>query len=177
MSSLKDQLLNAGLVNKKQVQQAKKQKHKQKQTGQTTVDQEARQRAEQAKAAKVAKDRELNLQRKQAAEHKAIAAQIKQLIESNQVHCNDGEVAYNFTDGTKIKRLHLDDLLITQLSRGLLAIVKLGEGYALVPAKVADRIAQRDEAIILVRHDPSAEEQVDEDDPYADYQIPDDLMW
>ncbi|MEH6650435.1 MAG: DUF2058 domain-containing protein [Motiliproteus sp.] len=177
MSSLKDQLLSAGLVNKKQVQQAKKQKHKQKQTGQATDEQQARQRVEQAKADKVAHDRELNLQRKQAAEQKAITAQIKQLIESNQVQCNDGEVVYNFTDGTKIKRLHLNDLLITQLSRGLLAIVKLGEGYALVPGKVAERIAQRDESIILVRHDPSAEAEVDEDDPYADYQIPDDLMW
>lgn len=177
MSSLKDQLLNAGLVNKKQVQQAKKQKHKQKQTGQSTVDQEARQRVEQAKADKVARDRDLNLQRKQAAEQKAIVAQIKQLIESNQVHCNDGEVAYNFTDGSKIKRLHLTDLLITQLSRGLLAIVKLNDSYALVPAKVAARIAQRDDSIVLVLHDPSAETETDEDDPYADYQIPDDLMW
>ncbi len=177
MSSLKDQLLNAGLVNKKQVQQAKKQKHKQKQTGQSTADQEARQRAEQAKADKIAKDRELNLQRKLAAEQKAIAAQIKQLIESNQVHCSDGEVAYNFTDGSKIKRLHLTELLITQLSRGLLAIVRLDQGYALVPAKVAERIAQRDASIVLVHHDPSVEAETDEDDPYADYQIPDDLMW
>ncbi|MEH6470026.1 MAG: DUF2058 domain-containing protein [Halopseudomonas sp.] len=175
MSSLKDQLLNAGLVNKKQVQQAKKQKHQQKQKGQVTADQEARARAEQAKSEKIERDRELNRQRQAAAEEKAIVAQIRQLIDTNQVRSDGGEVAYNFTDGSKIKRLYLTDLLIQQLSKGLLAIVKQDEAYTLVPNKVAERIAQRDESIVLVRHTQA--EETDEDDPYADYQIPDDLMW
>ncbi len=177
MSSLKDQLLNAGLVNKKQLQQAKKQKHQQKQQGQTIADQETRQRVELAKAEKIARDRALNQQRKQAAEQKAIVAQIRQLIETNQVRCDNGEVAYNFTDGTKIKRLHLTEPLVNELSRGLLAIVKQDDSYTLVPKKVAERIAQRDASIVLVCHSPDAKADQDEDDPYADYQIPDDLMW
>jgi len=175
MSSLKDQLLNAGLVNKKQVQQAKKQKHQQKQSGQITAGQEARTRAEQAKAEKISRDRELNKQRQAVAEEKAIVAQIRQLIDANQVSRNNGEEAYNFTDGTKIKRLYLTDLLINQLSKGQLAIVKQDDDYKLVPNKVAERIAQRNPSIVLVRHTPTAE--IDEEDPYADFQIPDDLMW
>lgn len=175
MSSLKDQLLNAGLVNKKQVQQAKKQKHQQKQSGQVTADQEARAHAEQIKAEKIARDRELNKQRQAAAEEKAIIAQIRQLIDTNQVSNDRGEVAYNFTDGTKIKRLYLTELLINQLSAGQLAIVKQDEGYRLVPSKVAARIAQRDPGIVLVLH--TQVEESDADDPYADFQIPDDLMW
>tara|TARA_R110001583_G_scaffold655_1_gene5967 strand:+ start:51 stop:578 length:528 start_codon:yes stop_codon:yes gene_type:complete len=175
MSSLKDQLLNAGLVNKKQVQQAKKQKHQQKQSGQVTADQEARARTEQIKAEKIARDRDLNRQRQAAAEEKAIIAQIRQLIETNQVGRDNGEVAYNFTDGSKIKRLYLTELLINQLSNGMLAIVKQDEGYALVPGKVAERIAQRDPGMVLVRHTPT--QKTDEEDPYADFQIPDDLMW
>ncbi len=82
MSSLKDQLLNAGLVNKKQLQQAKKQKHQQKQTGQVTADQEARVHAEQVKVEKIARDRDLNRQRQAAAGEKAIIAQIRQLIDA-----------------------------------------------------------------------------------------------
>ena len=174
--SLKDQLLQAGLVSKKQAQQAGKQQHNKRKKGQTTEAQQAKQQAEQARAEKAERDRELNRQRQQAAEQKAIVAQIRQLIESNQVECNDGEEAYNFTDGSKIKRLYLNELLIGQLSRGQLAIVKLDDSYRLVPAKVAERIAQRDESIVLVRHDRSADVE-DEDDPYADYKIPDDLMW
>jgi uncharacterized protein YaiL (DUF2058 family) len=177
MSSLKDQLLNAGLVNKKQVQQAKKKKHQQKQSGDVTEDQQARAHAEQIKAEKIARDRELNKQRQAAAEEKAIVSQIRQLIDTNQVSRDNGEVAYNFTDGTTIKRLYLTELLINQLSKGLLAIVKQDNDYRLVPIKIAERIAERDPAIVLVCHTPAEKDAMEEEDPYADFQIPDDLMW
>jgi uncharacterized protein len=58
----------------------------------------------------------------------------------------------------------------------VLAVVKLGEGYELVPRIVADKIAQRDEGAVVVANIKSAQ-QVEEDDPYKDYVIPDDLMW
>ena len=58
----------------------------------------------------------------------------------------------------------------------MIAISKLGEEYELVPANIAEKIAQRDASVILVHNQPGAD-QVDEDDPYADYPIPDDLMW
>ncbi len=46
-----------------------------------------------------------------------------------------------------------------------------------MPAGVAEKIRQRDESVILLLNTRSAAEQVEEDDPYADFQIPDDLMW
>ncbi|ENC42616.1 hypothetical protein ECP02999175_0366 [Escherichia coli P0299917.5] len=48
--------------------------------------------------------------------------------------------------------------------------------YAIIPASVADKIAQRDASSIVLHSALSAEEQ-DEDDPYADFKVPDDLMW
>ncbi|MBD4641712.1 DUF2058 family protein, partial [Xanthomonas citri pv. citri] len=45
-----------------------------------------------------------------------------------------------------------------------------------IPAVVADKIAQRDADSIVLNSALSQEEQ-DEDDPYADFKIPDDLMW
>ena len=60
--------------------------------------------------------------------------------------------------------------------RGILAVVKLGEGYELVPRVVADKIAQRAENAVIVANTKAAQ-QADEDDPYKDYVIPDDLMW
>ena len=48
--------------------------------------------------------------------------------------------------------------------------------YAIIPASVADKIAQRDESSIVLNNALSQEAQ-DEDDPYADFKIPDDLMW
>jgi len=40
-----------------------------------------------------------------------------------------------------------------QLSRGLLAIAKLGNSYEVVPAKVARQIASRDQEALIVFHE------------------------
>ena len=48
--------------------------------------------------------------------------------------------------------------------------------FTFFPASVADKIAQRDASSIVLHSALSAEEQ-DEDDPYADFKVPDDLMW
>ncbi len=178
MASLQDQLLKAGIVNEKKAKQAKKDKRKkdkQSHKGQVFVN-EAREQAEKTRAEQSARDKEMNRQREAAAEEKAIAAQIKQLIEVNRIDRRDGDMAYQFSDGKKIKKMYVSTLLHNQLSRGLIAIVVLREQYELVPAAVADKIKQRDETIILVQNQPSKDE-ADEDDYYADFKIPDDLMW
>ncbi|MCW8884851.1 MAG: DUF2058 domain-containing protein [Motiliproteus sp.] len=175
-NSLHDQLLKAGLVDKKKAQASKKQKHKQRTQGKgITEAEQAKLDAQKAREEKAARDRELNRQRKEDADRKAIKAQIRQLIEMNRISNRDGEVAYNFTDQRKIKRIYITDALVDQLSRGHLAIVSLNEQYELVPTKVADKIRQRDESVIVQYIEPSAQD--DEDDPYAEYKIPDDLMW
>ncbi|WP_145600468.1 DUF2058 family protein, partial [Yersinia frederiksenii] len=48
--------------------------------------------------------------------------------------------------------------------------------YAIIPASVADKIAQRDANSIVLNSALSQKEQ-DEEDPYADFKVPDDLMW
>lgn len=178
MASLQEQLLKAGVVDEKKAKKIKKEKRKQaKQTpkGQVLVN-ESKEQAKQALTEKTIRDREANRQRQEAADLKAIAAQIKQLIEVNRINRRDGEIAYQFTDGKKIKKVYVTALLQEQLSKGLIAITKLNDKYELVPAVIADKIKQRDENIILLQN-TSTKEEVDEDDPYADYQIPDDLMW
>ena len=178
MSNLQDQLLKAGLVSGKKAKQIKKEKTRktkaERKSSQPVVD-ENKEQALQAMKDKAERDRELNAQRNAEAEKKAIAAQIKQLIHVNKVHCS-GDLTFNFTDGSKVKKLYVSDKLQNELSRGLLAIVSAGQGYELVPGKVADKIAQRDEQAVVFRAEMSQTEK-DEDDPYADYEIPDDLMW
>lgn len=178
-NSLQDQLLKAGLINKKQAQSAKKTKHKQKikvAPGQLSDADIAKQEAAKQREAKAEKDRQLNLQRQQAAEEKALQAQIRQIIEMNRLTDTDGDVAYNFTDDRKIKRLHVTEALWDGLSRGQLAIAKLDDNYLLIPAQAAEKIKQRNSDAIIQLNERQAEE-TDEDDPYAAYQIPDDLMW
>jgi len=41
---------------------------------------------------------------------------------------------------------------------------------------VAEKIKQRDPVSVILC-EPGTQQQVDENDPYTDYKIPDDLMW
>jgi len=177
MVSLADQLLKAGLVDKKKATQAHQQKVKQKKeerrSGVESVD-EAREAALELQRKNAERAREHNAQRDAAAQQKAIAAQIAQLVQQNRQGKGNGDIAYNFTHGTKIERIHVSAQVQQHLQAGRLAIVCLGGAFELVPAVIADKIAERD-ASLVVRAKKA--QQVDEDDPYAAYQIPDDLMW
>lgn len=182
MSSLQDQLLNAGLVDAKQVKKVSKEKRKAAKAAKhnkNAVD-EAQLERERQRAEKARRDTELNRQRDEQLQRKAIAAQIQQLIQTHKQprHTAGEEQQYNFTDGKLIKKLRVDPTVNRQLINGQLAIAKTVEGrYELVPRVVAEKIRQRDESSILVLNESSSQQAVEDDDPYRDYQIPDDLMW
>lgn len=179
-NSLFDQLNKSGLIDKSRAQKSKHNRYKSKKQkskkGAANRPDEATVLANKIHAEKVERDRQLNQQRKKEAEKNAITAQIKQLIETNSVKDYDGDIAYNFTDANIIKRIYVSEKIRGHLAAGRLAIAKLGEGYELVPTPVADKIKQRDE-LCIITNDHSAEMVRDEEDPYADYKIPDDLMW
>jgi uncharacterized protein YaiL (DUF2058 family) len=61
------------------------------------------------------------------------------------------------------------------LAAGRLAIVCLGGNTELVPKLIADKIAERDASLVVRVQKASTE--LDADDPYAAYKVPDDLMW
>ena len=179
-NSLFDQLKKTGLVDKNKAKkvkhsQYKSQKQKSK-TGSGDQQNEAKLLAQKAQAEKVERDRQLNQRKKQEAEQKAIAAQIKQLIETNRVEDREGDIVYNFTDAKVVKRLHVSEQVYKHLMSGRLAIVKLNDNYELLPAPVAEKIKQRDSQCII-SCDHAVEPAQEDDDSYADYKIPDDLMW
>ncbi|KXF80693.1 DUF2058 domain-containing protein [Enterovibrio coralii] len=169
--TLQEQMLQAGLIDKKKMKKAGKSSKKSR-----TLAKEAKQAVEEKRNAQLAQDQELNRQKKEEADKKAIAAQVKQLIEMNKIDRKDGDIGYNFTDGTLVKKIYVDKTTQDQLVNGRLAIARYMDGYAVVPGVVADKIAQRDEESIVLNN-TVAEQEMDEDDPYADFKIPDDLMW
>lgn len=186
--SLKDQLLKAGLIDQSKASKAEREQRKQdhqktakakkkaQKSGEAIVD-EAKLLADQARQEQAERSRELNRQQREQAEHKAIQAQIRQLIDMNRIDRKRGDIAYQFADGNTIKKVYLTTKLQDQLAYGVIALVRFGDGYELVPKQVAEKIAQRDAACILVQNTGSSQPAAVEDDPYADYQIPDDLMW
>ena len=178
-SSLQDQLLQAGLATEKQAKQPKagkgpKQQQKKGQRGPELSD--SAKAAQQAMAEKAERDRELNERRKQKAERKALRAQVKQLIDDNRLHRGEAELGYHFEDNGKVRKLYVTPGQQQQLARGQLDIVRFDGCYDLVPAEVARRIAERDAACVIPRRQEEAR-TADPDDPYAAYQVPDDLMW
>lgn len=178
MASLQDQLLKAGIIDQKKAKAIKKEKTKQARQqpkGKPIVD-ESKEAAQKALAAKTARDREINRQKEAEAMAKAVRAQIVQLVTMNRIDRQNGDVAYQFSDERKIKKIYVTPRLQQQLIAGIVAIVRFGDGYELVPAGVADKICQRDDSVVVL-HNTRSTAATDEDDPYAQYQIPDDLMW
>lgn len=176
--SLQDQLLGAGLVDTKKAKaigKAKRKQAKQVPKGHQQED-DVKQAVKQAQVDKAERARQLNLKRQQEAETKAIAAQIKQLINTNKIPRGRGDIEYSFSHGPTIKKFLVDDKLQHQLVRGHVAIVCQGDSYEVVPTPVADKVAQRDASLVVLQNEKPSD-QIDDDDPYADFPIPDDLMW
>jgi uncharacterized protein YaiL (DUF2058 family) len=176
--SLRDQLLKAGLVNQKQAKQAGKEKQKEQRLvhkGQAQADDSQKRAAQEAMAEKARRDQELNRQQQEKVEQKARAAQVKQLIEVSRLPKLTTEDYYNFVDDKKVKRISVNALMRNKLSSGSLAIVHHGGSYEVIPREAALKIQERDPRRIVLLNTPT--EAPDADDPYAAYQVPDDLMW
>lgn len=175
-----EQLLKAGLVTKQQVQKAKKDKHKKNKQNRSkknpAAPDEAELKAQQAAKEKAERDRELNRRKEEQTRKKAISAQINQLITDNRIdRPDDCDVVYNFEHKDKIKRIYINNDLKQQIVQGKLGIARIDGRYELVPKPVAEKIRQRNENRIVLFDD--IKQDIDENDPYADYQIPDDLTW
>ena len=185
MVSLQEQLLKAGLVDKKKVQKVNqdmsKQKKIERRTGTESVN-ESREAALEAQRKNAERARELNAQRDAAAAEKAVKAQIAQLVQQNRQPragggkgAGKGDIAYNFTHGSKIERIYVSEQVQQHLVAGRLVIVFLAGNYELVPKIIGEKIAERDPASVIQVKQTAT--QVAEDDPYADFKIPDDFTW
>ena len=176
-----EQLLKAGLVTKKQVQKVKqdknrKRKQMQQHSKKEKVVDENRLKAQQAVEEKARRDRELNKKKEDQARQKAISIEINQLIENNCLNRDETcEVVYNFEHNKKVKRIYVNAEMKQQIVKGKLGIARIEGRYELVAKTIAEKIQQRNEKRVVIFSDDQA--IVNENDPYADHQIPDDLMW
>jgi uncharacterized protein YaiL (DUF2058 family) len=178
MVSLQEQLLKAGLVDKKKVKVANQEKTKQqkieRRTGVQNVN-ETKEAVLEAQRQQAERARALNAQRDAEAAKKAVAAQIAQMVQQNRQDKGKGDIAYNFTLGARIERIYVSEKVRGHLVAGRLAIVAHNGGFELVPRVIADKIAERaPESVVRVN---KVEAAADEDDPYKDFKIPDDFDW
>ena len=180
--SLKEQLLAAGLVKQKQVHQVDLEKRKQARQQPAPPRAKpapltpAQLEAQKAQAEKAARDRELNRQRQADRERRAVIVQLEQIIDGQRLPTKDGETPFRFVVKGKIKKIYVTAEQHAALVKGTLGVVRFREGLAVVTRETATRVAARDARTLLVLRDGS-EPDILEDPDYADYKVPDDLMW
>lgn len=186
-NSLQDQLLKAGLVNSQQLKQTKTEKRKENRQshGHSQAQSESRQRVQAEAAEKARRDRELNLKRQEELRRREEENSIRQLIHAHRLSRAGGEIAFNFQDGGRLRRLYLTPEQQRSLVAGHLALVRQDAEIELVPREIAENLLTRHASLVLVLNQPEARTAPsatapapsDEDDPYAAYQVPDDLIW
>lgn len=174
--SLRDQLLKAGLVTKKQAAQSERQpfrggkgRRSPPGTGHAATDDAAR-------AAKAARDRELNREQQAKIEARARRAELRQIIDQHRLPGPETDEYFNFVDGGKVRRISVDAGLRARLIAGTLVIARCDGRYDMVPAEAAILIRERDPAAVIALDSPPAPAGAG-DDPYREFVVPDDLTW
>ncbi len=189
-NSFQEQMLKLGLVDKKKVKEARSEQHQNRKSSA----QNRRKKGDRLSAAeenalllkkaadkKKARDQQLNRERDARLQKRAERAQIRQLIEQHKLAKDENGVPYRFNVSGKIHRIFVDSTIAEQLGSGTLGIVEMvgtAGQFEVIPKDIVERIRATDKrvftALVCASSSPGAK---DEDDPYAEYIVPDDLVW
>ena len=180
-NALHEQLLKAGLVDEKRLEDAEREKRRERISAPINRPAKKNPRAQQnvapppppppARQQKTASEAPKN---EPQAARRLLEREIVQMIKANRQRHNDGDEVYNFVDGQKIGRIYVTAAMHAQLTRGELAIVRLRTRYAVVSTATAAGIAEKAPEF-LVTHQVIKPDS--EDPAYAEHPVPDDLRW
>jgi len=176
---LQEQLLKAGLVKKSKVSEVARAQVKARHGKAPPTAAEIQREAERVRAGKIERDRQLEAERRNAARVAELRAQAKQIICDKQVP-RTGQLDYRFTvDGT-IRSLLVDEAQRKALASGALVIARIDDRFELLPRAAGDKVRERDASMVVLDHaqGTAAEASTSEDDAYyAQFVVPDDLVW
>ena len=177
-NALQEQLLKAGLINKQKVRDVKTQKRRNRKQNKDDGSAVLKQEIEKKRLEQAEKDKALNEKRFAEATEKG---QVRSLItEFNKLAVSipeGAEIKFNYTLESKIHSVYLTEELQKQLLNAKLGIVRHEDKTFIVPFKLAERVNLLVPQWCGYLATESEEVEMVEDDPYADYVIPDDLMW
>ena len=148
--SLQDQLLKAGIADKKQANKARQEKRAKQKKNKGEKATSKLNQAQQDQLANAKRSQELNRQLNQEKEKQEKLSQVKQLIEANRLKLDKYEEPYYFKVGKKIKKLYVNEDITKKLGSGVLAIVHFDGLFEIVPDKVAQQVADRDQDSLIV---------------------------
>ncbi len=181
INPLQEQLLKAGLVKKSKAAEVAREQNKARHAKGPSAPNEVQREAELARAGKVERDRALAAERKAKARVGELRAQARQIIKDRKV-LRSGDSEYRFTADGTIRSLLINEDLRRKLSSGALVVARLDESYELLPRVAAEKVRERDASLIVLDHGQAAGSEPSpassEDDAYyAQFQVPDDLVW
>ncbi|MDK2598699.1 DUF2058 domain-containing protein [Pseudoalteromonas obscura] len=180
MGSLQDQLLKAGLTTEHKMKVAKTEKRKQqkkkKKKGATSDQTDLQKHIEQTKLAQQQKAEAQNKAKQDDLKEREQVARVKQILEHHNQAEIKGDRTFNFTYENKVKELDVNEQTQQALSKGRLAICVLEGQFYVLEDEPAKKIAEVDEKYIVFHVEDNNDKQ-DGDDPYAGYEVPDDLTW
>jgi uncharacterized protein YaiL (DUF2058 family) len=178
---LQEQLLKAGLVKKSKVAEVAREQNKARHAKGPSEFCDIQLDVERARLQKAERDRVLAAERKNQARTAELRAQARQIIDDRKVP-RSGESEYRFTADGAIRTLLVNDDLRQKLASGVLVIARLGDRYELLPRAAADKVRERDASLIVLDHGQTEDTEPtainpDDDAYYAQFKVPDDLVW
>lgn len=176
---LQEQLLKAGLVKKSKLAEVAREQNKARHGKGPVAPSESQREAERARSEKAERDRALETERKAQARTAELRAQARQIVADRKVP-RSGEIEYRFTVDGAIRTVLVNDDLKKKLVAGALVIARVDDRYELLPRVAADKVRERDAGMIVLDHGQGTEAAAstsEDDDYYAQFKVPDDLMW
>ncbi|TKB24026.1 DUF2058 domain-containing protein [Desulfopila sp. IMCC35006] len=180
--SFQEQLLQLGLVDKKKASETKKEQHQSKKQRSKSgkknivVDENVL-LAQQAEQKKKDRARKLNLQREAKLQKRAEDGLVKQLVEDHRLAKDDTGIAYRFSVASKIQRIFVTKETAEKLSDGRLGIVGIADQFDVLPRRIIEKIQSVSDRVFVSLNSATAQQDSDPEDPYAGFEVPDDLMW
>lgn len=177
-NSLQEQLLKAGLVTERQARDTRQTQRKDRKAGKPRDD--AGQRAAaQRRQEQAARDRALNDKKEAERRERELRVQIRDMVLAASLNHDAADVPYNVLHGSKVRRIYVTAEQRDGLVAGTLAVATARGRHHVIPLALADRISALMPGYFVHRADAGTAQDADAggDDPYAQYKVPDDLMW
>ena len=111
--------------------------------------------------------------RRKSALSQTLREQAKLIIEQRRLPRGQGACAYHFLDGKKVRKLYVTEAQRDGLAAGAMVLVRHGAGFEVIEEKVAEKIRELDDRLVL----PKPQAPGEDDPAYADHPIPDDVDW
>ena len=150
---------------------------KSKERGATSNPSDLQKHIQQTNLEQQQKAEELNQARQGSLKQREQSARVKQILEHHNQEAIRGEHTFNFTYENKVKSIEVNERTQKALSDDHLAICVLEGRFLVLEDEPARKVAEVDEHYIVFHVEPEKQRIKDEDDPYADFEIPDDLTW